>query len=184
MCFRDASFCSHQELTRLYGKEQYTLYMAKASAIPQYDKGSLGSVVLDFRIGFIMHLFHREGIMPLSKQMLNSICKKEESKASLHKTLHSIASMPHAFPFQSCLRFFTSKIDICFLNIGSSAARCMSRPSPDCPRSEPSTYWQFSRELKVCFHLSAFPYLTDCFPKCDVIVVAILRNIVLKTIPM
>ena len=47
--------------------------MEDASAMPLYDIDSLGSFVLDFGIGLIMHLFHMDGMMPLSKRILNNI---------------------------------------------------------------------------------------------------------------
>ena len=72
--------------------------MEEARAIPLYDKGSLWSVVLDLGIGLIMHLFHIEGIILLSKQTLNKTCKKE-TDVSLRKTLTGISLIPQALPF-------------------------------------------------------------------------------------
>ena len=49
--------------------------MDEARAIPLYDRGSLGSAVLDLGIGLIILLPQEEGMHPVSKQTLNKTCK-------------------------------------------------------------------------------------------------------------
>ena len=86
--------------------------MAQDKEIPRYDKGSLASRLLDFGIGFIIILFHSEGMIPVSKQTLKRTCKNEILHSFL-KISVGIPSFPHAFPYLAFLTAFsTSKLDI------------------------------------------------------------------------
>ena len=50
--------------------ELYSLYIEEASVMPLYERGSLGSVILDFGIGFMILLLHKLGTRSLLKQPL------------------------------------------------------------------------------------------------------------------
>ena len=131
------------------------LYMEDASAMPLYDIGSLGSFGPDFGIGLIMHFFHRDGILPFSKHMLNKMFKNN-TDMSLNKTTTGIASIPHALPLLELYKaFLTSNIEMWSLNIGSRDAGLLwlaeLLPQWFCCTSFPC--WQWRRELKSCFHL-------------------------------
>ena len=74
------------------------MYIDDASAIPLYDRGSLGSAVLALGIGLIIFLPQDEGIRPVSKHTLNKTCKNK-TDVSFLRTSTGIKSTPKAFPF-------------------------------------------------------------------------------------
>ena len=96
--------------------EQYNLYVAGAKVIPLYERGSRGSAVLDFGIGFIISFPHSDGMTPVAKQTLKRTCRNE-TQQSLRKTSEGIPSTPHAFSlFALNIALCTSKTEIASSN--------------------------------------------------------------------
>ena len=77
---------------------KYILHIDGARAIPLYERGSLRSLVQDFGIGLMTHFPQSDGITPVSKQMLNRMCRKE-TDMSFCKISEGMLSTPHAFTF-------------------------------------------------------------------------------------